>query len=305
MCAAVSLAAAAAVHHAPSLSRLDAVNVSPAAAACIRVAAAAAVGFSVKIVWKSCRADVGGRQLGPAVIWFTTVVACFCYVLFALLQVDAGAGGGGAVLLPARVLLLQFLLSVLMCWLQPSRDSLCAALSSALYLAGLVSGCVVVYACVALLMAATFKLYVMCSSGASASPADKASSFGCGCHAWTLAVICWYGTNHAPQFSSLKVSSGFAFVSSFNWHICGASLFFETFAPVLVWALCGSPPNPLLLTIAAVCACACCGLILLQVHRNIVSRAPRCAGGGRYRAGVRRVGAGGRRYHGGCRAQCR
>ena len=66
---------------------------------------------------------------------------------------------------------------------------------------------------------------------------SKAACFGCGCHAWSLALLCWYGTGHAPQFSALKVSSGFAFVASFNWYICGASLFFETFAPVLVWAM--------------------------------------------------------------------
>jgi hypothetical protein len=83
------------------------------------------------------------------------------------------------------------------------------------------------------LMAATFKLYVKCRSSA----VSKAACFGCGCHAWSLALLCWYGTGHAPQFSALKVSSGFAFVASFNWYICGASLFFETFAPVLVWAM--------------------------------------------------------------------
>ena len=65
----------------------------------------------------------------------------------------------------------------------------------------------------------------------------KAACFGCGCHAWSLAVLCWYGTSHAPQFSALKVSSGFAFIASFNWYICGASLFFETFAPVFMWAI--------------------------------------------------------------------
>jgi hypothetical protein len=118
--------------------------------------------------------------------------------------------------------------------LWPSLNSFCVALSCALHLAAVVSGAAAVYAGVALLMAASCKLQVTCGSGGGAS---KASSFGRGCHVWTLAVICWYGTGHAPQFSSLKVSSGFAFVASFNWYICGASLFFETFAPVIVWAM--------------------------------------------------------------------
>ena len=110
-------------------------------------------------------------------------------------------------------------------------------MGAALFLAGMVSGGVLAYAAVALVMAATFKLYAACGASGGGISRGKAWCFGCGCHAWTLAVVCWYGTSHAPQFSSLKVSSGFAFVASFDWYICGASLFFETFAPVLVWAM--------------------------------------------------------------------
>jgi hypothetical protein len=237
----VSLVAAAAVHHAPALSRLDAVNVGVAAAVCARLIAAISICFSVKSVWRSCGAGADGGVWGAKAIWLTAAVACGCHLMLALLHSHASASVGGTTselaLLPARVLLLQFVCSVLVCTLRSSRDSLCVALSSALYLASAVSGCVAVYAAVAMLLASTFKLHSMCRSSSTLSTVSKASSFGSGCHAWTLAVICWYGTNHAPQFSSLKVSSGFAFVASFNWHVCGASLFFETFAPVFVWAM--------------------------------------------------------------------
>ncbi len=246
----VSLVAAAAVHHAPALSRLDAANIGVAAVVCARLIAAVSICFSVKSVWRSCGASADGGVWGAKAIWFTAAVACGCHLMLALLHSLASASVGTTselALLPARVLLLQFVCSVLVCTVRSSRDSLCVALSSALYLASAVSGCVAVYAAVAVLLASTFKLHSMCRSSSTLSTVSKASSFGSGCHAWTLAVICWYGTNHAPQFSSLKVSSGFAFVSSFNWHICGASLFFETFAPVFVWAMYDLPFFSLLL----------------------------------------------------------
>ena len=236
----LSLAAAAAVHHAPVLGRLEAVDAGAAAVAA-RVAAAAVMAAAVKSIWNSCGASPGGVMWGGRAISCSAAVASCCYALAGVLHVDSAASSGGTptlALIPARVLLLQLLLALLSCVLQPSRDSLCTALGALLFLAGVVSGCVLVYAGIALVMAATFKLYIICSRrGGSLSVGSKASSFGFGCHAWTLAVICWYGTGHAPQFSSLRVSSGFAFVASFNWYICGASLFFETFAPVFVWAM--------------------------------------------------------------------
>lgn len=238
----LSMVSAAAVHHAPALSRLNAAEGGgSAAAACTGVAAAVVISCAMQGVRKSCMLDAGAASWGRSAVWGTAALAAGCYVLTALLRADSSGGGGGAAselsLQPARVLLLQFLLALLMSALRPSLDSFCVALSCALYLAGIVSGCVLSYAAVAVMMAATCKLHVMCTSSSGAGTCSKASIFGCGCHVWTLAVISWYGTSHAPQFSSLKVSSGFAFVSSFNWHICGASLFFETFAPVLVWAM--------------------------------------------------------------------
>ena len=235
----LSLVAAAAVHHAPALSRFHANHDGfGAAAVCIRVAAAVSIASAVHSVRKICSPDAGGAPWVRWCVWGAAAVAAGSHLWAALLHVDSSASGGGSMsdlaLLPARVLLLQFAVALLMSMLRPSLDSLCVTLSCALHLAGAVSGAVVVYAGVALLMAATCKLQVMC---AGSSGVCNASSFGCGCHVWTLAVICWYGTSHAPQFSSLKVSSGFAFVSSFNWYICGASLFFETFAPVFVWAM--------------------------------------------------------------------
>jgi hypothetical protein len=205
--AVVSLVAAAVVHHAPALARLNAFNFGAVAAACARVAAAATVGFAVNNIWKSCGTDAGSEVRGPAVIWLTAVVASCCHVALALLHVDPSAGGGGdtsaLALAPARLLLLQFLLCMLLCWLRPSRDWLCAALSSALLLAGAVSGCAAVYAAVAALMAAMFKLHSMSSDG------GKAAAFGCGCHAWTLAIICW-SVRRLPLCICVTVWSGTA-----------------------------------------------------------------------------------------------
>jgi hypothetical protein len=230
----LSLASAAIVHHAPALSRLDVGG--DASTAFAQVAAAVAVGFAVQSMRSSCMVDAAATSWGRAAVWGTAAAGTICCVLSVLLRVDASGSGGAAselALLPSRVLLLQFVVVLLMSVLRPSLDLFCAVLCCALHLAGVVSGCWGAYAAVAVLMAATCKLHVMSSSGGG----SKASSFGCGCHLWTLAVISWYGTGHSPQFSSLKVSSGFAFVSSFNWYICGGSLFFETFAPVLAWAM--------------------------------------------------------------------